>query len=77
MLTWVSHSRSKKQKIEHGDYSSHRRLEEVKAMHCQEIEGIKLPEAIKFSTCRRMPVWSSSSSPTRNPLDGEAPNWSN
>src|SRR5258706_1261395 len=41
------------------------------------MEGTKLSEAIKFSTCCRIPVWTSLRSPTRNLLDGEVPNWSN
>jgi hypothetical protein len=33
-----------------------------------EIDGTKLPEAIKFAERRKMPVWSSSNALSGNPL---------
>jgi hypothetical protein len=81
MLTSVLRSRSKKRKIEYTDCPTHKRLGDIKAMHRRErdreIEGVKLPEAISLAARRRMPVWSPSSSPIRNLLDGEVPNRSN
>jgi hypothetical protein len=78
MLISVLRGRSKKRKIEHGDCPTHKGLGDVEAMQRRErdreIEGVKLPEAITLGSRCRMPVWSSSSSPsspTRNPLDGE------
>ena len=47
-------------------------LGEVKVMHRREGEGTELPEAIKFATCHAMPVWASSSPPTRDQKSGEA-----
>jgi len=49
----VLRSRSKKQKIKHGDYSTHKTLGEAKARHRGQREGIE------FATRRRVPAWSS------------------
>jgi hypothetical protein len=61
----VSCSRFKKQKIEHGSYSTHKRLGAVKTMDRQEMDATKLTEAIQLSARRHMVIWSSSR-PTRN-----------
>jgi hypothetical protein len=49
-------SRLKKKKIEHGAYSTHKRLGVVKAMCHQEMESIELMEAIRLAACRRPAV---------------------
>jgi hypothetical protein len=59
-LGYISHtdaaacSRLKKQKVEHGAYSTLKKLEAVKAMDRQEMEGTELTEAVtlRYSSSR-------------------------
>lgn len=66
-------SRLKKQKVGHGAYSTHKKLERVKAMDRHGVEATSLAEAIKLAGRCHLAPWSASRPSTKNIPNPGAP----